>query len=148
MPTFTRRDVLGAAATGVAALSLPRILSGDPGLAPIDAEIGKRHAESVQRLQEWIRLPSIAAEKRGMSEGCELMMKLLTDAGFQSAVKVPTDGQPGVFATLDAGAKRTGSGAHAPDEYFVIESSNPKVQGFDGAVRSYVDYLFELSTIS
>ncbi|HEV7667455.1 MAG TPA: hypothetical protein VGS22_02945 [Thermoanaerobaculia bacterium] len=29
-----------------------------------------------------------------------------------------------------------GSGAHAPDEYFVIESSNPKVMGWDGAVRS------------
>jgi di/tripeptidase len=38
-----------------------------------------------------------------------------------------------------------GSGAHAPDEYYVIESTNPKVQGIDGAVRSYVDYLFELA---
>jgi len=39
-----------------------------------------------------------------------------------------------------------GSGAHAPDEYFVIESSNPKVMGWDGAVRSYVDYLYELGS--
>jgi acetylornithine deacetylase/succinyl-diaminopimelate desuccinylase-like protein len=38
-----------------------------------------------------------------------------------------------------------GSGAHAPDEYFVIEASNPKVAGFDGAVMSYVDYLYELA---
>jgi acetylornithine deacetylase/succinyl-diaminopimelate desuccinylase-like protein len=38
-----------------------------------------------------------------------------------------------------------GSGAHAPDEYFVIESSNPKVMGWDGAVRSFVDYLHELA---
>ncbi|MEO5629057.1 MAG: peptidase dimerization domain-containing protein, partial [Thermomonas sp.] len=37
-----------------------------------------------------------------------------------------------------------GSGAHAPDEYYLIESSNPKVQGFDGAVMSFVDYLYEL----
>jgi acetylornithine deacetylase/succinyl-diaminopimelate desuccinylase-like protein len=37
-----------------------------------------------------------------------------------------------------------GSGAHAPDEYYVIESSNPKVQGFDGAVMSFVQYLYEL----
>jgi acetylornithine deacetylase/succinyl-diaminopimelate desuccinylase-like protein len=41
-----------------------------------------------------------------------------------------------------------GSGAHAPDEYFVIESSNPKVSGFDGAVRSFVDYLHELAVLS
>jgi acetylornithine deacetylase/succinyl-diaminopimelate desuccinylase-like protein len=37
-----------------------------------------------------------------------------------------------------------GSGAHAPDEYYVIESSNPNVQGFDGAVMSFVEYLYEL----
>jgi len=40
-----------------------------------------------------------------------------------------------------------GSGAHAPDEYYVIESTNPKVQGFDGAVRSFVEYLDELSRV-
>jgi acetylornithine deacetylase/succinyl-diaminopimelate desuccinylase-like protein len=39
-----------------------------------------------------------------------------------------------------------GSGAHAPDEYYVIESTNPKVQGIDGAVRSYVEYLYELAS--
>lgn len=41
-----------------------------------------------------------------------------------------------------------GSGAHAPDEYFVIEASNPKVASWDGAVMSYVDYLHELATIA
>jgi acetylornithine deacetylase/succinyl-diaminopimelate desuccinylase-like protein len=40
-----------------------------------------------------------------------------------------------------------GGGAHAPDEYFVIESANPKVAGWDRAVRSYVDYLHELAVI-
>ena len=28
-----------------------------------------------------------------------------------------------------------GSGAHAPDEYYLIESANPKVQGYNGACR-------------
>ena len=37
-----------------------------------------------------------------------------------------------------------GGGAHAPDEYFLIESTNPKVAGWDGAVMSYVEYLYEL----
>jgi acetylornithine deacetylase/succinyl-diaminopimelate desuccinylase-like protein len=37
-----------------------------------------------------------------------------------------------------------GSGAHAPDEYFVIESTNPKIEGWDGAVLSFVKYLYEL----
>ena len=40
-----------------------------------------------------------------------------------------------------------GSGAHAPDEYFVIESSNPKVQGFDGAVKSFVEYFYQLASV-
>jgi len=38
-----------------------------------------------------------------------------------------------------------GSGAHAPDEYYVVESTNPKVQGYDGAVMSFVEYLYELA---
>jgi acetylornithine deacetylase/succinyl-diaminopimelate desuccinylase-like protein len=108
MSTRSRREFLGTAATTVAALSLPRLsLAADgPGEA-VQAEIEKRHGEGVQRLQEWVRQPSIAAENRGMTEGCELMMKLARDAGFQAVTKVPTDGQPGVFATLDAGAPRT-----------------------------------------
>jgi len=40
-----------------------------------------------------------------------------------------------------------GNGAHAPDEYYVIESANPKIQGMDGAVRSHVEYLYELALV-
>ena len=78
-----------------------------PISAAIQKEIEKRHDESVQRLQQWIRQPSIAAENRGMDEGCDLTMRMLRDAGFADVTKVPTDGQPGIFATLDAGAPRT-----------------------------------------
>ena len=42
-----------------------------------------------------------------MNEGCDLMMRMLRDAGFDQVTKVPTDGHPGVFATLDAGAPQT-----------------------------------------
>ena len=38
-----------------------------------------------------------------------------------------------------------GSGAHAPNEYYVIESSNPKVMGMDGAVKSHVEFLYQLA---
>src|SRR6266516_565875 len=31
-----------------------------------------------------------------------------------------------------------GNGAHAPDEYYLIDSKNPKIQGIDGAVRGHV----------
>lgn len=38
-----------------------------------------------------------------------------------------------------------GTGAHAPDEYYLVESSNSKVQGLDGAVASFVEYLYALA---
>ena len=75
--------------------------------AAIYAEIQKRHDEAVQRLQQWVKQPSIAAENRGMNEGCELMMRMAREAGFQKVERIDTDGQPGVFATLDEGAART-----------------------------------------
>jgi acetylornithine deacetylase/succinyl-diaminopimelate desuccinylase-like protein len=106
-PASRRAFLQGAAATA-AALALPRWSRADTSdLSAIRAEIEKRHGEAVQRLQEWIHQPSIAAENRGVNEGCELTMRMLRDAGFGQVTKVPTDGQPGIFATLDAGAPRT-----------------------------------------
>src|SRR5207249_4442636 len=104
-----RRNFLQkAAVAGAAALALPRDSRADEtDLKPILAEIEKRHDEAVERLQRWIKQPSIAAENRGVNEGCELTMQYLREAGFGAVTKVPTDGQPGIFATLDAGAPRT-----------------------------------------
>src|SRR5437764_11815333 len=34
-------------------------------------------------------------------------MRMLREAGFSAVTKVPTEGQPGIFASLDAGAPRT-----------------------------------------
>src|SRR5437762_2006736 len=75
--------------------------------ADIKAEITKRHDEAVQRLHDWIAQVSIAAENRGYPEGAEYMAKLARDAGFQKADVINTDGKPGVFAMLDAGAPKT-----------------------------------------
>src|SRR5437899_2896864 len=94
---FLRNTVLSATALSLRGADL----------APIQTQIDKRHDEAVQRLQAWIREPSIAAENRGMTEGCETMMRMLREAGFDKVTKVPTDGHPGVFATLDAGAPKT-----------------------------------------
>ena len=108
--SWDRRAFLQSAAAGAATLALPRWTpahSGADDLAAIRAEIEKRHDEALQRLQQWIRQPSIAAENRGMTEGCELTMGMLRDAGFQQVTRVSTDGQPGIFATLDAGAAKT-----------------------------------------
>src|SRR5207253_6921803 len=106
-----RRDFLATTALGTASLMWPRLAtsqtSRDSEYAPIWAEIEKRHDEAIQRLQQWIRQPSIAAENRGLNEGCHLTMQMLRDAGFQQVTKIPSEGQPGIFATLDAGAPKT-----------------------------------------
>ena len=103
-----RRTFLVGAAATAATLSSPGLSTADEAdLQPVWKEIEKRHDESVQRLQTWIRQRSIAAENRGVNEGCDLTMQMLRDAGFQSVTKAPTDGQPGIFATLDAGAPHT-----------------------------------------
>lgn len=105
---MNRRTFLKQTAVGAAALTLTRrATAAESKLDDVRAEIEKRHDVAVRRLQEWIHQPSIAAENRGVSEGCELMMRLAREAGFDRAERVPTDGQPGVFATLDAGAPRT-----------------------------------------
>src|SRR5438045_6980528 len=91
----------------IAALATASSLFAAEDLGPIKQEITKRHDEAVKRLQDWIKLPSIAAENLNSAEGAEYMAKLAKDAGFQQATVIQTDGKPGVFATLDAGAKKT-----------------------------------------
>lgn len=94
------------ATSAEARMTASRILATEE-LRPLAAEVTKRHDESIQRLQDWIRHPSIAAENRAMDEGCELMAQMAREAGFQQAKRIDTDGHPGVFATLDAGAPKT-----------------------------------------
>jgi len=105
---MNRRTFLQGAVAGATSLAFPHGSRADQGeLGPIWAQIEKHHEEAVQRLQEWIKQPSIAAENRGVTEGCELTMRFLRDAGFGEVTKIPTDGQAGIFATLDAGAPKT-----------------------------------------
>jgi acetylornithine deacetylase/succinyl-diaminopimelate desuccinylase-like protein len=107
MSDVNRREFLGSAVGAAVAVSCVSNTQAAPRLDPVYQQIARRHDDAVRRLQDWIRQPSIAAENKGMAEGCELAMKMLRDAGFQKAQRMPTDGHPGIFATLDAGAKRT-----------------------------------------
>jgi acetylornithine deacetylase/succinyl-diaminopimelate desuccinylase-like protein len=40
-----------------------------------------------------------------------------------------------------------GSGAHAPDEYYVVESTNPKVAGITDAMMGYVDMFYQIAKV-
>ena len=105
MTTINRREFVGGTIATGAWLAAGRADGASPDA--VYREVERRHAESIERLQAWIRQPSIAAENNGVEDGCRLMMQMLREAGFQSAERIPSDGQPGVLARLDAGAKRT-----------------------------------------
>jgi hypothetical protein len=100
----TRRGLLLLAAAAGAALTFPRftLAAGEKGdkkfggdLSTVRKAIEKQRPEAIQRLQTWIALPSIAAENRNMQQGCQMMIDLLKDAGFQMAKMMPTDGHGG-----------------------------------------------------
>ena len=79
----------------------------NPDLQTVLSQIPKTHDENVKRLQDWIALPSIAAEDRNYPQGPDYMAQLARDAGVANVEIVPTSGKPGVFGTLDAGAATT-----------------------------------------
>ncbi len=107
----SRREFLGGAMAGAAVMALgdtPTFAFASTQQDAVVAEIARQHASTIKLLQDWIALPSIAAENRNYPQGPEYMAKLARDAGFQKVELVPTKaGQAGVFATLDAGAPST-----------------------------------------
>ncbi len=103
-PSLVHARPLAAALTALSLAAAPLAASD---LGAIRREVAARHDEAVQRLQEWIALPSIAAEDLNFPAGAEYMANLARDAGFQQVAILPTDGKPGVFATLDAHAAGT-----------------------------------------
>ena len=104
--TLPRSVIRACVACALLASSLTATAATDD-LAPIRAQVTASHDATVTMLRDWIALPSIAAEDLNSREGAAYMETLLRDAGFQHVETIPTDGKPGVFATLDAGAEKT-----------------------------------------
>src|SRR3954470_4900922 len=102
-----------------------------PNRGQLQQAVKSAHAANLKRLQDWIALPTIAAEKLNMPQGAEYMRQLLLDAGFQQAKIIPTDGLPGVFATLDSGAPTTLGIYFMYDvkQYVPSEWSSPPLEG-------------------
>src|SRR5580704_4370014 len=103
---FVQGAVAGAALTATSTKAFAGF-ADDADKQAVLQEIPKMHAENVKRLQEWIALPSIAAENRNFPQGPDHMAKLAKDAGFTDVQLVVTSGKPGVFGKIDAGARTT-----------------------------------------
>ena len=99
--------------------------------AALQAAVKAGHDASVQRLRDWIALPTIAAEGKNVKEGAELMVSLAREAGFADARIVPTRGVPGVFGTIDVGAPTTVGVYFMYDvkQYDPAEWSSPPLEG-------------------
>ena len=107
---INRRTFLQGAAAGAAALTVGDQVAAAmtaQDQAAVFAQIPRQHGQTLKMLQDWIALPSIAAENKGYPEGAEYMARLAREAGFQRVEVIPTKGKPGVFATLDVGAPTT-----------------------------------------
>ncbi len=90
----------------LAASLAPGAGAAEPDLPTLKNAITKKHDRAVTRLREWIRRPAIAAEKLGIPAGADHLIGLLRVVGSQHAERIATDGNPGVLATLDAGAPK------------------------------------------
>ncbi len=105
-----RRELMRGAAmlgAGAAFLRPMNLLAKDSDMKDVRKAVEAGRDASIKRIRDWIALPSIAAENRNMPEGAQYMAELARDAGFAQVEIVPTDGHPGVFGTIDVGAKRT-----------------------------------------
>ncbi len=124
------RRITAASLFALAALAGPA-LAANNDLAPIKTQLTAQHDANVQRLKDWIALPSIAAEDLNYPQGAEYQARLLREAGFQQVEIIPTDGKPGVFATLDAGAAKTVGVYFMYDvkQYDASEWSSPPLEG-------------------
>src|SRR5205085_4277792 len=102
-----------------------------PNRPQLAAAVKAAHAANLKQLQDWIAHPTIAAEKVNVDGGAEYFRKLALDAGFQQAKIIQTDGVPGVFATLDAGAPTTLGLYFMYDvkQYAPSEWSSPPLEG-------------------
>jgi acetylornithine deacetylase/succinyl-diaminopimelate desuccinylase-like protein len=103
-----RRDLLqGAAALAPIALVPGAASAATPNRSALQRAVEAQKDDTVARLRDWIANPTIAAEGVNIQGGAEYMARLARDAGFANAEIVATDGSPGVFATIDAGAPKT-----------------------------------------
>ena len=95
------------------------------------AQVPKMHDDNVKRLQEWIALPSIAAENRNFPQGPDYMAKLAREAGFTDVEIIPTSGKAGVYGVINAGAPTTVGIYFMYDvkQYDPSEWSSPPLEG-------------------
>jgi acetylornithine deacetylase/succinyl-diaminopimelate desuccinylase-like protein len=71
------------------------------------AYIDRHQAQHLEKVQQWLRQPSVSAQNEGIQPMAQLVRKDLAALGCQESELVPTSGHPAVWAHCDYGAKET-----------------------------------------
>lgn len=80
------------------------------GTAPatVHARLAARHEAHAARIADFVRVPSISPERTGIAEGAAFMLESLRACGCDDAALIDVgDGFPGVWGSIDAGARET-----------------------------------------
>ena len=89
---MNRRILLQGAIASAATLSAAGASAAVPDrdLRALKQAVDAGYDGAIRRIQDWIKLPTIAAEKVNIEEGADYFAKLATDAGFGKVRKVRT----------------------------------------------------------
>jgi acetylornithine deacetylase/succinyl-diaminopimelate desuccinylase-like protein len=91
----------------VAAGAAAAIGRGEEPLDTVYQHIDRNLPAHIERIQQYVRQPSVSAEKIGIPECAELTRSLLRQAGCQETEIIATKGHPAVWGRLDSGAPKT-----------------------------------------
>ena len=127
-------------------------MTKDEAVAKLKAHLAKRGFDDVRVVvsggygpnQTDENSPFIQAQKRVFDRAGIAYTLSPRNAGSWPGVVF--NGAPLNLPTGQFGIGR-GNGAHAPNEWFLVRSTNPKVGGLDEATMIYVDYLYEVGKL-
>jgi acetylornithine deacetylase/succinyl-diaminopimelate desuccinylase-like protein len=124
----------------------------DEAVAKLKAHLARRGYGDIEVVVSGGYSPTEVAEDCVMIRAATAT---LSGAGIENTLSARSAGSwPGVMFTgaplnlpaVGFGAGR-GGGAHAPNEWFLVESSNPKVAGFAEQAQVYADFLYEVAGV-
>jgi acetylornithine deacetylase/succinyl-diaminopimelate desuccinylase-like protein len=146
------KTILPSRATAKLDLRLVPNMQAKDSLAKLRAHLDKRGFTDIEIKAGGHYDPTETAEDSGLIRAEKATLKRL---GVSHSVAPRIAGSyPGYLFTgapLSKPFNQFGLGhggkAHAPDEYTLVESTNPKVAGLREATMGYVEFLYELAAI-
>ncbi|QNM82293.1 M20/M25/M40 family metallo-hydrolase [Sphingomonas sabuli] len=144
------KTVLPGRAEAKMDLRLVPNMTYDEAVTKLKAHLAKRGFSDIEVVVSGGYSPTEVAEDSVMIRAAQAT---LNGAGIENTLSARAAGSwPGVMFTgaplklpaLGFGAGR-GGGAHAPNEWFLVDSTNPKVAGMAEQSEIYADFLYEVA---